>query len=197
LCQRFTTPHVTRFDMGSRSGMIAGMIAIAVAGSATAQAPAARTPSSSGQAAFATISEVVRILEADPTTDWSRTNFEALRQHLIDMDDVTMHALAQQRNVPAGVELDVSGTGRTVGAIKRMLTQHAAMLDGDPSYRASSSELSNGVKLTVTARNPADANTIARIRGLGFAGLITEGNHHAAHHLALARGDAHPHAHMP
>ena len=59
-----------------------------------APAPAAGTsaPREGGQAAFAAIAEIVRLLDADPGTDWSRVNVEALRQHLIDMDEVTMHA---------------------------------------------------------------------------------------------------------
>ena len=38
-------------------------------------------PTRSGQEAFATIGEIVRILEADPRTDWSKVNIEALRHH--------------------------------------------------------------------------------------------------------------------
>src|SRR5512146_836108 len=53
-------------------------------------------PTQPGQAAFGAISEIVRMLEADSTTDWSRVNIEALRQHLIDMDDVIMHAAVVQ-----------------------------------------------------------------------------------------------------
>src|SRR5437763_2768602 len=41
-------------------------------------------PTSPGQAAFGAISEIVRLLKADPNTDWSKVNIEALRQHLID-----------------------------------------------------------------------------------------------------------------
>ena len=43
-----------------------------------------------GQSAYGAISDVVRLLKADPGTDWSRVNVEALRQHVIDMDDVTV-----------------------------------------------------------------------------------------------------------
>ena len=39
------------------------------------------------------------MLKADPTTDWSKVNVEALRQHLIDMDDVVMHSAVKQRNI--------------------------------------------------------------------------------------------------
>src|SRR6266567_1882151 len=77
-------------------------------------------PTSSGQAAFATIAEVVRLLKADSATDWSKVNIEALRQHLIDMDAVTMRSTVRQHNIDGGMEADVTGSGATTGAIKRM-----------------------------------------------------------------------------
>ena len=54
-------------------------------------------PTMPGQEAFGTIQEIVRILEADPATDWSKVNIAALREHLIDMDEVTMRADARER----------------------------------------------------------------------------------------------------
>ena len=36
-------------------------------------------PTQSGQAAFAAIQEIVGILEADPRTDWTKVDVEALR----------------------------------------------------------------------------------------------------------------------
>ena len=147
-------------------------------------------PTQPGQAAYAAISEVVRILKADPATDWSRVNIEALRQHLIDMNDVTMNASVSQRNVPGGIEVDVTGEGRAIGAIRRVAASHGMMLDQSPEYRVTSSEIPGGAHLVYTARNSGSAGVVARIRGLGFAGLLTEGDHHAAHHIALARGNA-------
>jgi hypothetical protein len=150
-------------------------------------------PTLPGQAAFGAISEVVRMLKADPNTDWSMVNIEALRQHLIDMDEVTMHAVVTQRSVPGGAEIEVTGTGRTAEAIKRMAINHSRMLDMEPSYHATAEEITNGARITVTAKQANDAGMAAQIRGLGFAGLMTEGDHHAAHHLALARGEPDPH----
>ena len=49
-------------------------------------------PVEGGQSAFAAIQEIVGILENDPHTDWSKVDIEALRQHLIDMDNVTLRA---------------------------------------------------------------------------------------------------------
>jgi len=146
-------------------------------------------PTMPGQAAFGAISEAVRILKADPNTDWSKVNVEALRQHLIDMDEVTMHAIAKQRNIPGGMEIDVTGTAQTMAAIRRMTVNHAAMLDQSSEYHASTKQIPNGVRLTVTAKTADDAAAVARLRGLGFAGIMTEGDHHASHHLAIARGE--------
>jgi hypothetical protein len=146
-------------------------------------------PTSSGQAAFGAISEVVRMLKADPKTDWSKVNIESLRQHLIDMDEVIMRSVAVQRNIPGGIEVDVTGTGRAMDAIRRMTMNHAAMLESDSEYLASAKEIASGARLTVSAKNSRDASVVARIRGLGFAGIMTEGDHHAAHHLAIARGE--------
>jgi hypothetical protein len=150
-------------------------------------------PTMPGQAAFGAISEVVRMLKADPRTDWSRVNVEALRRHLIDMDDVTMHAVVAQRNVAGGLEMEVTGTGNTAAAIKRMAVNHSKMLDQGTEYHVVAREIANGAVITVTSRDGSDARMVAQIRGLGFAGLMTEGDHHAAHHIALARGDTSPH----
>ena len=151
----------------------------------------------SGQAAFAAISEIVKKLKADSTTDWSKVNIEALRQHLIDMDDVVMRASAKATNVDGGVSLDITGTGKVAAAIKRMAGMHAMALNMEGEYAAKSSEIEHGVRLVVTAKDAGDAKAIARIRGLGFAGLLAEGDHHAMHHMMLAKGEAMMHEHKP
>lgn len=150
-------------------------------------------PTQRGQAAFAAITEVVQLLKDDPNTDWSKVDIEALRQHLIDMDDVMMRAAVVQRPVTGGIDIDISGTGRTIDAIRRVVIKHAVMLDQSPEYHATARETPNGAHLAVTAKRSANARLVAQIRGLGFAGLLTEGDHHAAHHMAVARGDAHAH----
>jgi hypothetical protein len=151
-------------------------------------------PTQPGQAAFAAIGEIVRLLKADPKTDWSRVNIEALRQHLIDMDEVIMRSRAIQRSVAGGAEITVTGTGRTATAIKRMVVSHAHALGETGDYDATATELPDGARLTVTAKDSANFHIVARIRGLGFAGLMTEGDHHMPHHIAIARGEQDPHA---
>src|SRR4051794_27527360 len=74
----------------------------------------------SGQAAFGTIQEIVAKLQADPQTDWSKVDVDALRQHLIDMDEVTMRAVAQKEPIENGLRIRVTGNDRTLAAIQRM-----------------------------------------------------------------------------
>jgi len=152
-------------------------------------------PGESGQAAFAAIAEVVRLLDADPRTDWSKVDVERLRQHLIDMNDVVLGSTVKQAPIPGGLAMEITGAGRTAEAIRAMVIPHAAELDRLPAYAAKAEPLSGGVRLTVTAKNANDATAVARIRGLGFAGLLTEGAHHGPHHLAMARGEKPGHHH--
>ena len=146
-------------------------------------------PALPSQAAFATIADIVKRLKADSSTDWSKVNLEALRQHLIDMDDVVMRAGSQQTSIPGGVSLDVTGTGRVTDAIRRMLPMHAMALSMEGTYAAKSSEIPGGVRMVVTAKDTSDPKAVTRVRGLGFAGLITEGDHHAMHHMMVAKGE--------
>jgi hypothetical protein len=151
---------------------------------------ASRQPAQPGQEAFGAIAEIVRILDADPTTDWSKVDLERLRQHLIDMNEVVLHSEVKQTAVPGGLTIEVTGTGRTEQAIRAMLVPHAAELDHMAAYAARAETIPGGIRLTVTAKNSDDARAVARLRGLGFIGLLTEGGHHGPHHLAMARGEA-------
>ena len=138
-----------------------------------------------GQEAFGTIQEIVRILEADPATDWSKVNISALREHLIDMDEVTMRAAAAERALDNGVEITVTGEGRTLEAIKRMVPAHARELS-QLGWNAKTEEVSNGVKLTVTS---TDARQVTKLRALGFMGIMVQGSHHQQHHLMMAKNE--------
>jgi hypothetical protein len=160
-------------------------------GHAHGAAPAARAPLPvlPGQDAFAAIQEIVRLLEADPATDWTRVDLDALRLHLVDIAEVTLRAEVVTRPVEGGIEVSATGQGRTLAALRRMLPAHARELDRMAGWHASSEPLPEGVRLTVTAADPRE---VAHIRGLGFFGLLASGAHHQAHHLAIARGG---HAH--
>ena len=143
-------------------------------------------PTLPGQDAFGAVQEIVRILEADPSTDWSRVKMAALREHLIDMNEVTLQAVAAELPIDNGLRIDVTGSGRTLAAIQRMLPAHAREIDGLHGWSVAAAPLPDGVQLTVTT---ADPNEVAHIRGLGFIGLMASGAHHQPHHLAMARGE--------
>ena len=178
-----------------RAGL-AGILILAVVTYAAAQmtpdhAGMMGQPGSAGQAispgqdAFGAIQEIVRILDADPKTDWSKVDIGALREHLIDMNEVTLHAAADERPLADGVDIAITGEGRTLEAIKRMVPAHARELNLI-GWTAKTEELADGVRLTVTTSDPAQ---VPKLKGLGFMGIMVLGSHHQAHHLLIAKGE--------
>jgi hypothetical protein len=147
---------------------------------------ASTTPNLPGQDAFGAIQEVVRILEADPKTDWSQVNLEALRQHLIDMNEVTLKADASAEPIDGGLQVTITGSGRTLVAIQRMVPAWASTMNDQQGWSTKATPLPNGELLTVTATDPKEAQ---HIRGLGFIGLLVSGSIHQPHHLAMAKGE--------
>lgn len=142
-----------------------------------------------GQSAFAAIQEIVERLMADPETDWSRVDIEALRQHLTDMDNVTMRAQVAAREIDGGARFEATSEDPAVTAsIRAMVPAHAATMNGAEGWTMRAEEMRGGAVLIVTGSDPV------RIRALGFIGVMTVGMHHQAHHLALATGQ-NPHAH--
>lgn len=139
-----------------------------------------------GQAAFAAIQEAVTQLEADPDTDWSRVNIEDLRQHLIDMNEVTLHATIRATPISGGERYIVTGAGRTLQAIQSMVIGHASSMGDAERWTMTAASAPSGAVVTVMAKQPSD---LLRIHALGLVGMMAEGAHHQAHHWVLARGD--------
>ncbi|SIT00499.1 hypothetical protein SAMN05421759_109118 [Roseivivax lentus] len=144
-----------------------------------------------GQGAFAALSEVVRALEADPETDWSRVDLAGLRAHLVDMDRVITDTIVDETHLPDGLSAMATGDAATIAALHRMVPAHAAQLTREDRWTATTIATDDGVELRVTSADPA---TVARIRALGFFGLMASQDHHRAHHMLMARGEeAHAH----
>jgi hypothetical protein len=154
-----------------------------------ATAPAAKPPAVAaspiqpGQGAFAAIQEIVALLDADPKTDWSKVDIDALRQHLVDMDHVTIYARVNAVATDDGFRFETSGIGAVRDSIRRMLPAHAAAMNGAGAWRYESAEIDNGAALIVHA----PAADRAKLKGLGLFGVLTLGMHHQMHHLMLAR----------
>ncbi len=149
----------------------------------------AAIPTMPGQDTFGAIQEIVRILETDPSTDWAKVNIAALREHLTDMNEVALRAVATERPTDNGVEITITGESRTREAIKRMVPSHAHELRA-MGWNATTEELTDGVRLVVTG---ADSAQTTKLRALGFMGIMVQGAHHQPHHLMIAKGERHVH----
>ncbi len=150
----------------------------------TPASPRLGMPTEAGQSAFAAIEEIVAILEADPDTDWSKVDIDALRQHLVDMNAVTLEARVASAAVDGGMRFDVTGDGPVQESIRRMVVAHAATMNGVDGWTFEAAPIAGGAALTVHAP-PKDA---AKLKGLGFFGVLTLGMHHQMHHLMIAGG---------
>lgn len=152
-------------------------------------ARSALVPVQPGQDSFAAIQEIVEILEADPETDWTKVNIAALRQHLIDMSNVTLLSNARGETLDDGMRFIVTGSDdRVVASIRRMVAAHATTMSGVGGWQFSAAQTDGGAILEVRVPS-AD---MAKLKALGFIGVMTRGMHHQRHHLMIARGQ-HPH----
>lgn len=136
-----------------------------------------------GQAGFAALSEVVRRLMADDQTDWSQVDVAALRQHLVDMDRLVTLVEAEATEIDGGAEFRVSLSGPTGDTARRMIPAHAPVLNAETGWK-SDVEI-EGETLVWRVQSEIEADII---RALGFHGLMAVGDHHRAHHWAIASG---------
>lgn len=143
------------------------------------------TPSEAGQSAFAAIAEIVSILEADPNTNWSEVNVQALRDHLVDMNELTLKADVELEINDKTLTFIVTGQGVTVDAIQSMVPAHAIELDKMEAWSTSTNRQTDGVRLVIQAASEKEK---VKILGLGFFGLMATGAHHQPHHFGIATG---------
>ena len=138
-----------------------------------------------GQAAFAAISEIVLLLQKDPQTNWSEVSIPALREHLVDMDRVTMLSKTTTRQSGEGLAFHVSGDGETVDSIQRMTVAHASMLAAQTGWAVTANATKNGAILQIQT---SDSGDLQKAKALGFYGVMAIGAHHQSHHLMIATG---------
>ena len=140
-----------------------------------------------GNDAFGTIQEVILKLNNDPNTDWEKVNIEALRQHLLDMHDMTINVeVISQKPVPNGLKSVVRPTtARADQALERVFAAHPDQLNRETGWNMKIVKANGKYVITTTSEAPNDAS---KIRGLGYIGLMAYGTHHQAHHWAMATG---------
>lgn len=145
-------------------------------------------PIETGQSAFAAIAEIVSLLEKDPNTDWSTINIDALREHLIDMNSLTLNSQVSKHVTADKVSFSITGLKTTLRAIKAMVPAHARQLSLITPWDVSAQLKESGVILTIASK---EANEVEKISNLGFFGIMAIGAHHQEHHLAMALGEMH------
>lgn len=136
-----------------------------------------------GQGAFATIAEIVVILRNDLSTNWQFVDIDGLRTHLVDMDKLVTDTVVSEVQIENGIEMTISTDGRVGDAVRRMVPAHGPVLASETGWISEVEEFESAMVWRVTS--PTDTEII---NALGFFGLMALGNHHTAHHLALAQG---------
>ena len=154
-----------------------------MSGSTVLQAP--------GQAVFGAVQEALRRLEADSTTDWSQVDVARLRQHLLDMHRVAVHVTVEKKtSIENGVRLRVRPTTEAARAsLDRVLDAHPHMVKQEAGWTMTVEEANGAYVLRTTTDDPEET---AKIRALGYMGLLAYGQHHQRHHWHLVNGK-HPH----
>ena len=84
-----------------------------------------------GNDVFGTLQEAITALNNDPTTDWRQVDVEKLRQHLLDMGDMTINVdIVSRQDIPAGLEVVIAPTtARAKQALQRALAAHPKQLE--------------------------------------------------------------------
>ncbi|MEO8460998.1 MAG: hypothetical protein ABI451_10735 [Dokdonella sp.] len=73
-----------------------------------------------GQSAFAAIIEAVAMFQGEAETEWSKVSIVALRNHLVDLDNITVHAAVSIVPLTNGLRFAMTGDGAVRGSIRRM-----------------------------------------------------------------------------
>ena len=167
----------------------ANMNHAAMMGNNTATTPVVLTES--GTDPFATLQEVITALEANTGTNWEKVNIEALRLHLVEMQDMTINVDVKHQYIDNGFQAVVTPTtNRAVKSLTRVLSGHPAQMKAETGWDMQVSNNDDIFTLTVVSKK---AHEVAKIRGLGYIGVMSYGNHHQPHHWAMASGE-NPHA---
>ena len=139
----------------------------------------------SGNEIFGTIQEVIQKLEANPNTDWSNVDLEALRQHLLDMKAFTEEVTVLEKTpITKGVKVTIHpNSERAKEALPKLFGMHPRMLKQEKGWDMSAQQDGENWVITCTTEKEADVN---KIRALGYIGLLAEGSHHQLHHWMVA-----------
>lgn len=170
--------------------MVGGLVALPVHAQEmnhehhSAEAPGLSEP---GQPIFGVVQEVIRRLEADSTTNWEDVDLEALRQHLIDMHQVALHVeVVYQYPIEGGIHIRVRPTTAAAAAsLDRVLRAHPTPLKHETGWTMAVTRGDGYRDLRITTSEAAE---VAKVRALGYIGILAHGGHHQQHHWMIATG---------
>lgn len=140
--------------------------------------------SETGQAQFASIAEIVTILRDDASIDWARVDIQALRDHLVDMDNVTTRSVVNVEETDTSIIFAITGSDEVARSIQNMVSAHSPMLAAETGWSVASELVADGATMTITVSDEQRD----KVLGLGFYGVMTIGAHHQQHHLMIATG---------
>ena len=140
---------------------------------------------------FAVIQEAITLLEANPDTNWSKVNIEALRLHLVEMQDMTLNVTVEQEPIKLGFKAVITPTtNRALQSMSRVLSVHPSQMKEETGWDMVVTNNNGIFTIAVTTDQLQDVD---KIRGLGYIGIMAYGNHHQQHHWAMASGE-NPHS---
>ncbi len=168
---------------------------------ATAKFPTESAPTTSnmittplkeaGNAIFGTIQETIKMLDADPNTDWTKVDLEGLRQHLVDMENFTSGVdVLSQKKIEKGAEIVIRAKSEEAHhSLERALKAHPSMMESETGWTMGVKQNKERFTLTIETQKPDE---VARLRALGYIGVMALGDHHQVHHWMMASG-SNPH----
>lgn len=165
--------------------ILAVMMILVSTGAAAQHANGSMQPTEVGQAQFAAIAEIVERLRNDQSTDWQTVDIDALRSHLVDMNNVTTAAIVDQIVDDKSISFVVTGDVATALSIQTMVIAHSPMLQQATGWDVVAKSDPSGATMVITTESP---DQMSEIIGLGFFGVMTIGAHHQQHHLLIAGG---------
>jgi high-affinity K+ transport system ATPase subunit B len=167
---------------------------------ATAKFPTKTSPASTssatplkeaGNAIFGTIQETIKMLDADPKTDWEKVDLEGLRQHLIDMENFTSGVdVLSNDKIEKGSKIVIRAKSKEAHfSLERALKAHPSMMQSETGWTMDVKQNKEQFTLTIETQKPEE---VARLRALGYIGVMALGDHHQVHHWLMASG-SNPH----
>lgn len=148
-----------------------------------------------GNDIFATIQEVIVRLNNNPDTNWATVDIEALRQHLLDMNDMAVNVeILNRKPLINGLRIALQGTtARAEKTLARVFKVHPKHLKSETGWDMKVERYGKQFIVTTTTEKPEQTQ---KIIALSYIGLMAYGKHHQLHHWGMSTGQ-NPHAKHP